>query len=158
MAVVDIIFQIDDPFVEQVKPRLLEQALRLTLQEFNKAATSTVTVVITDTDTIQQLNHQYRGLDSPTDVLSFANRPDPDFPGLDQDHLGEIIIAYPIAESQARTGKHTPLEELTLLTVHGALHLLGFDHDTLPNKAEMWAAQQEIMASLGLAHVQPTED
>ena len=51
----------------------------------------------------------------------------------------------------------SPLQELVLLTVHGTLHLLGFDHDTPTRKGEMWHTQQQIMAELNLAHVQPTE-
>jgi probable rRNA maturation factor len=50
------------------------------------------------------------------------------------------------------------MAEVTLLAVHGTLHLLGFDHDTPEHKAAMWSAQAQVMGDLGLAHVQPTED
>jgi probable rRNA maturation factor len=52
---------------------------------------------------------------------------------------------------------HTPQDEITLLAVHGFLHLLGFDHDTPANRQVMWDIQAQTMAELGLAHVQPTE-
>jgi probable rRNA maturation factor len=158
----DITFQIDEPFQPQVEPEQIEQALRLTFDFFYQAAevVNSVTVVVTDNELIQQLNAQYRGVDAPTDVLSFENAPDPDFPEVDETataHLGDIIIAYPIAQAQALAGGHTPQAEVTLLAVHGFLHLLGFDHDTPANKENMWAAQQRVMTTLGLAHVQPTE-
>jgi probable rRNA maturation factor len=109
---------------------------------------------------VQQLNAQYRGIDAPTDVLSFENTPDPDFPELDETeagHLGDIIIAYPVAEAQAMAAGHTAQQEVILLAVHGLLHLLGFDHDTSENKEKMWQTQRQIMVELGLEHVQPTE-
>ncbi|MBE7551943.1 MAG: rRNA maturation RNase YbeY [Anaerolineales bacterium] len=162
----DIIFQIDEPFPPHVEPDRIEQALQLTLDQFNRTAGSnrvtanSVTVVVTDNELVQQLNAQYRSVDAPTDVLSFENTPDPDFPELDEaaaGHLGDIIIAYPVAEAQALAGGHRPSEEITLLAVHGFLHLLGFDHDTPDHKQAMWAIQKQVMAHLGLAHVQPTE-
>jgi probable rRNA maturation factor len=162
----DVIFQIDEPFQRRVEPDRIEQALRLTFDLFNETGGSnevtanSVTVVVTDNEVVQQLNAQYRGIDAPTDVLSFENTPDPDFPELDEataGQLGDIIIAFPVAEAQALVGGHMPLEEITLLAVHGFLHLLGYDHDTPDRKQAMWATQQQVMAKLGLAHVQPSE-
>ena len=76
------------------------------------------------------------------------------------DRLYELVHEYgrdPVAEKQAVVGGHAVLEEVLLLTVHGTLHLLGFDHNTQVNKEKMWAAQGQVMAELGLAHVLPTE-
>jgi len=148
---------VDPPYGRSVDPGQLERAVGLTLQAHRNTNATTINLTITNNETIEQFNYQYRGIDSPTDVLSFPNVPDPDFPVLDQDHLGDIIIAYPVAESQAIARGHTPLEELILLAIHGTLHLLGFDHDTPASKAEMWRIQHEILAELGLDHVQPTE-
>lgn len=159
----DIFFQIDEPFQALIEPEPLEKAVQWTLQFFGKSSASSVnsmTIVITDNDTVQQLNAQYRGIDAPTDVLSFENTPDPDFPELDETeagHLGDIIIAYPVAEAQAMAAGHTAQNEVILLAVHGLLHLLGFDHDTSENKEKMWQTQRQIMVELGLGHVQPTE-
>lgn len=152
--------QIDEPFDIQVAAEPIEKALQTTFRHFTTVTTGTVSVVVTDNNTVQQFNHQYRGIDAPTDVLSFENILDPDFPSHDSTvapHLGDIIIAYPIAEAQARVAGHAPPEEVILLAVHGALHLLGFDHDTPENKANMWAIQEKIMTDLGLTHIQPTE-
>ena len=148
---------VDQPYARSVQPGQLERALHLTLQAHHQTRATTINLTITTNEIVQQLNGQYRGIDSPTDVLSFPNVPDPDFPLLDQDDLGDIIIAYPVAEFQAKARGHTPQEEVVLLAIHGALHLLGFDHDTPAAKAEMWTAQQAILAKLGLDHVQPTE-
>ncbi len=153
----DIEIQIDDPFAPQIKAELIEAALTRTLTIMEMP--SAVTVVITDSQAVQELNAQYRGVDSPTDVLSFGNEPDPDFPDPEEDdYLGDVIIAYPVAEAQAQAAGHAVMDEVILLAVHGTLHLLGFDHDTPEDKAEMWAKQQQIMAELGLAHIQPTEN
>jgi probable rRNA maturation factor len=148
---------IDQPYTRSVTSDQLERALRLTLQTRHQTRAATINLTITNNETIQQLNYQYRGIDSPTDVLTFPNIPDPEFPLLDQNDLGDIIIAYPVAESQATARGHTLMEELVLLAIHGTLHLLGFDHDSPTAKAEMWTVQQEILDQLGLGHVDPTE-
>ncbi len=173
----EIILQIDEPFDQNVNPTLIEQALqsgfRFLSQTLAPGATPfgrashlklstahTLAVVITNNETIQELNRHYRGIAAPTDVLSFENTLDPDFPELDpaeDDYLGDIIIAYPVAQAQALAAGHTPQDEIILLAVHGLLHLLGFDHDTPENKAAMWNIQQQVMTELKLAHIQPTE-
>jgi probable rRNA maturation factor len=162
----DITFQLDELFQLQVETAPIEKALHLTLDLFAQTAggepatATSVTIVVTDDDMIRQLNAQYRGVDAPTDVLSFENAPDPDFPEVDEaaaGHLGDIIIAYPTAQAQGVASGHSTQEEVTLLAVHGFLHLLGFDHDTPAHKKSMWAAQQQVLSALGLAHVQPTE-
>lgn len=159
----EIAIEIDEAFAATVNPAPIMEALRQTIRRFNKSIilASGLNIIITDETTIRQLNQQYRGIDAPTDVLSFENDSDFDFPILDRmasNHLGEIIIAYPVAKAQAISRGHSPLDEIILLAVHGTLHLLGFDHDTPENKEEMWAAQEQIMADMDLAHVQPTEN
>lgn len=161
----EIALEVDDPFQADIIPEQVEDAVRITLDRLKEtsalAATATaVNIIITDNDTIQQLNRQYRDVDAPTDVLSFENVSDPDFPEVDPaltGYLGDIIIAYPIAQSQAQAAGHTPQEEIMLLAVHGVLHLLGFDHDTPEHKTDMWTVQYQIMAKMDLAHIQPTE-
>jgi probable rRNA maturation factor len=158
----NVFFEIDPSFAAPgVEQERLEEAVQATLVQFypdGVPAHATVNVVITDAETIRQLNHQYLGINMPTDVLSFANMPDPDFPVGEANHLGDIVIAYPVVEEQAQNAGHTPQEELILLAVHGSLHLAGFDHDTTGRKEVMWAAQRRVMERLGLGHVQPTEE
>lgn len=152
-----IILQVDDPFAAQIDTDRIEEALYTVLQRFPQTLPATLTIVITDDETVRQLNARYRGVDSPTDVLSFANTSDPDFPDMEQGHLGDVIIAYPVAQRQALARGHAPQEEVILLAVHGTLHLLGFDHDTDRKREEMWSTQRAILADLNLAHVEPTE-
>lgn len=172
----EIILQIDEPFDQNVNPTFIQQALQSGLRFLSQTLTpgavpfgseshlrlstaNALAVVITDSETIQELNRQYRGIAAPTDVLSFENTLDPDFPELDpaaDGYLGDIIIAYPVAQAQALATGHTPQDEIILLAVHGLLHLLGFDHDTPENKEAMWNIQQQVMTELKLAHIQPT--
>ena len=157
----DITFEIDDAFAASLDREPVGQAIRAALEQFypdRLPAGAHVTLVMTTAEAIQQLNRDYLAIDAPTDVLSFSNEPDPDFPAGETGYLGDIVIAYPVAERQARAAGHTPQEEVTLLAVHGALHLAGFDHDTAATKATMWAAQRQVMDRFGLGHVQPTED
>lgn len=166
----DITLQIDESFQPEIEPHLITQAARSTLQflrqqpssevKLSLAEVNSLSIVITDNEIVQQLNQEYRGVNAPTDVLSFENSPDPDFPEFDETtaaYLGDIVIAFPVAQAQAAAAGHSTQAEIMLLTVHGMLHLLGFDHDTPERKNHMWQIQRQIMTELGLAQVQPTE-
>ncbi|MBL7209672.1 MAG: rRNA maturation RNase YbeY [Dehalococcoidia bacterium] len=114
-------------------------------------------VVITDTETVRQLNRTYRGLDEPTDVLAFRMHLDtgqeqqPSFvaPPDGVRHLGEVIISYPQSVQQAHEQRHRVDQELALLTVHGVLHLLGYDHEQPEESQRMRAKEEEILGKLG---------
>ena len=158
----DVSFQIDELFGAFVSPDAIELALQTTIDLFGQdlGPDSGLTIIVTDDGTLRELNRQYRGIDAATDVLSFTNNPDPDFPEVDPEisnHLGDIVIAYPLASAQAAARGHRTSDEITLLAVHGALHLLGFDHQTVGAKDKMWAAQDQVMARLDLSHIKPTE-
>ena len=156
----ELTVQIDHAFAKQIDPKLIRAALAITLQRFCAASVTSASIVITDNRTMRQFNRAYRGVDTPTDVLAFDNIPDPDFSSGDREtnvHLGDIVIGFPVAEAQAQAAGHTPQQEVILLTVHGALHLVGFDHNTPESKHEMWQAQAQVLAELGLGHIQPTE-
>lgn len=96
---------------------------------------------------MRALNRQYAGIDRPTDVLSFASGELQPEPALT--YLGDVALCPAIARQAAESGRHSLHDELVLLTVHGVLHLLGFDHDTLQRKREMWSAQARILDRLG---------
>jgi probable rRNA maturation factor len=109
---------------------------------------------------MRSLNQTYRGIDAPTDVLSFANHdaapagaPDlalpPELAAEMAAYLGELFIAYPYTAAQAARYAVSVADELCLLTVHGVLHLLGYDHDTAAAEQRMWAAQDAVLAALG---------
>lgn len=90
-----------------------------------RAARGTVTLVITSDRRMRTLNREWRGVDRPTDVLSF---PAGDGPGPAK-HLGDLVIARETAVRQARDEGHSLSTELRVLALHGLLHLLGYDHE-----------------------------
>ncbi len=117
-----------------------------------------ISIVITDDETVRRLNRQYRQVDAPTDVLSFPA--EDEGPGtLDEPpYLGDLIVALPTVERQAQNEGHTAEDELLLAVVHGSLHLVGYDHDTPEHQAAMWAVQEELLRSLGVAITVPLFD
>ncbi|MCS7221442.1 MAG: rRNA maturation RNase YbeY [Anaerolineae bacterium] len=110
-----------------------------------------VTVVLTDDAQVQELNRRYAGVNAPTDVLAFSAREGaPGFviPPEAAGYLGDIIISIPYAARQAAEQGHSLAAELRMLAVHGALHLLGYDHSTAEEQAEMWRRQDSILRAL----------
>ena len=107
---------------------------------------SELSVALVDDDTIQRLNRDYRGKDSPTDVLAFAMSEGEALVEMEGEPLllGDVIISVPTAERQARRRKRPLLDELTMLLAHGLLHLLGYDHDTDETEREMTALTREL--------------
>lgn len=111
--------------------------------------TATLTIYIATDDYVQTLNREYRGVDAPTDVLSFAAEPLP--PEVEEEaYLGDLILAYHHTLQQARQAGHDPLDEFSLLVVHGILHLAGFDHNTPTTQRIMWTKQAELLKMLGI--------
>jgi probable rRNA maturation factor len=110
-----------------------------------------VSLVFTDSETVQRLNRDYRGVDEPTDVLAFYMLPqkgaDSSFalPPDGVTRLGEVIISYPQAVAQAREQGHSPEKELALLVIHGILHLLGYDHEEPEEESKMRERERELL-------------
>jgi probable rRNA maturation factor len=153
----EITIDIDESFAVQVAEEILTAAVSAVLS-FEEVGSAGVAIVITDNDHVQRLNRDYRGVDAPTDVLSFAAQEgdelDVEFAPEAADeidrYLGDLILAYPYAAAQAARYGYPIQIELQLLVVHGCLHLLGYDHDTDEAQAEMWAAQGAILTRLGV--------
>jgi len=140
-----------EAYRSQIYPRLIESAAKATLQHQDVPADAELTIVITSDEQIHDLNTQFRGVDAPTDVLSFpAELTDPESGA---PYLGDVVIAFPRAESQSRAGGHEIAAELQLLIIHGILHLLGHDHADQQEKDHMWAAQAEILGQLGIGDI-----
>lgn len=95
-------------------------------------------ITFVDDDAIATLNRQWRGMDKPTDVLSFAAHDGELIAGLEEE-LGDLVIAVPTATRQARALGHPLATELAVLTTHGLLHLCGFDHEHDPADAKTMA-------------------
>ncbi len=154
---IEIDVQIDEIFAELVDADRLAAVARATLQQ--QAAVGVLTIVVTSDEAVQQLNRDYRGVDAPTDVLSFAaqessdEEPElvlpPEVAAELAAYLGDIVIAYPYAARQAVRFGNSAAAELRLLTVHGVLHLLGYDHATPAEEAAMWAIQEQVLAAFG---------
>ncbi len=143
----EIEVQNDDAY--PVNDERLVVAVREVMERHAVEAGTAVTIVITSNEDVAALNRDFRGVDSPTDVLSFP-ADIPPMPG-EAPYLGDLIIAYPYASAQAAREGHALMDSLSLLVVHGTLHLLGYDHDTFENKAEMWATQNEALLALGIS-------
>ena len=111
-------------------------------------STNDVELIITDDATMKELNAEYRDIDSVTDVLSFPM----DAPFTEQSvydmPLGSIIIAESFVRAKAKEHGHTLQDELSLLFIHGMLHLLGFDHET--DDGEMRKREKELIEEFGL--------
>ena len=126
--------QIDEEYQGLVEADWLASIARQTLELEQIATPAEVSLVITGQDTVRQLNRDYRGLDEPTDVLSFAlteTRGRKRKFALPPDgvlRLGDVIISYPQAAAQAAERGDPTDREVALLVVHGVLHLLGYDH------------------------------
>lgn len=111
-----------------------------------------VAVSFVDEDEIQSINKNYRNKDSVTDVISFALEEGDDeinIPGATR-VLGDIIICVKRAEAQAADYGHSLERELGFLSVHGLLHLLGYDHMNEADEQKMFGRQHEILKAYGL--------
>ena len=141
---------IDKTIIEDIK-RAVE-----TISELYDVKGSEVSLTITDDDTIHKLNREYRGIDRPTDVLSFAfhesDEPEIITDDIDEavDTLGDIIISVERAKIQAEDYGHSLRREIVFLTVHGMLHLLGYDHIEEEDRLEMEQEQNFVMLHLGI--------
>ncbi len=126
-------------------------AARYALDEMGVNPLAELSVLLVDIDYMTELNHRWMGSDGPTDVLAFP---------MDEgsvDHgpgeagagepalLGDIVLCPEVAAKQAVTAGHTTADELHLLTVHGVLHLLGYDHAEPEEEREMFALQARLL-------------
>lgn len=140
---------------------LLERAITAALEAEGVATPCEVDVLITDDEGIHQINLEQRGIDRPTDVLSFPmfnylpGQPPAD--GADADPatgltpLGDMVISLERARAQAEEYGHPVERELSYLAVHSVLHLLGYDHmDEGEEKAQMRAREEAILGKLGM--------
>lgn len=108
-----------------------------------------VTVAIVDDAEIRRMNREYRGIDSPTDVLSFPAHEGFMLLSEPDAFLGDIAISVDRARLQADEYGHSIERELAFLTIHGMLHLLGFDHILKEDEEEMIALQDQILREMG---------
>ena len=157
--------QIDEEYAALVEASGLEAVVATALERHGDELgdATQVTLVVTSDEAVQALNRDFRGIDAPTDVLSFAAQESletepalalpPELAAEMDRHLGDVVIAYPYAERQAQRFGNTIAAELRLLAIHGTLHLLGYDHATPDEEEAMWAEQEAILTPLGDANM-----
>jgi probable rRNA maturation factor len=130
--------------LEEIK-KLIDYAIsyeKLDNIEFN--------IIIVDNDTIHDLNKQYRNVDRPTDVISFALEDNMDVSLENIRLLGDIYISIDKAKQQANDYGHSFLREVAFLSIHGFLHLLGYDHMNEKEELEMFEKQELILNGYGI--------
>src|SRR5262245_11465460 len=154
---VEVDVQIDERFAGEAEAELIERALLATLAGEGIGGPVEVSVLVTDDRALHALNRDYRGVDAPTDVLSFAaedrDASGPAFvlPPEAPRYLGDIAISYERVIAQAAEYGHSREREMAYLTAHGVLHLLGYDHEGgAEDAAAMRAREEATMDRLGL--------
>jgi len=135
---------------ETVLLRLMEH----NLSELHVSADADVAILLVDEGAMEALHVQWMDEPGPTDVLSFPMdelRPGTEDMPTPAGLLGDIVLCPQVAETQATAAKHSTVDELILLTTHGLLHLLGFDHAEPEDKREMFGIQNDLILSFHVA-------
>jgi probable rRNA maturation factor len=138
-----------------VKRAWIRQTILAVLDAENVSAPLEIDCLVTNDAGIRALNSRYRGIDQPTDVLSFAL----DEPGTDgaafpvtpggTAGMGILVVSYPTAVEQAQRNRVAVEDELRLLLVHGMLHILGYDHERQKEGLAMRKKEREILGLIG---------
>ncbi len=137
---------VESTFADQVATRSLEEQAKKVLAAEQVPPKSELSVLVTDDETMRDLNRRFRHVDEPTDVLSFGLDDGPAFatPPDSANQAGEVIISFPSALHQARGAGHGVELELLHLLTHGVLHILGYDHEE-PEDARNMHAKEELL-------------
>ncbi len=126
----------------------LRECAAWVMQEMRVHPEADLTITVIDEAAMEVLHVKWMDLPGPTDVMSFPMdelRPGRDGVEPDEGILGDIVLCPTVAAKQAAEAGHTPAEELLLLTVHGILHLLGFDHAEPEERKEMFGLQRTLL-------------
>lgn len=129
----------------EIIEKLLDYAI-----EYEELDNLEFNVIIVDNEKIHELNKEFRGIDRPTDVITFALEDNEDFPVMETRILGDIYISLEKAKGQAIEYGHGFLRELSFLAIHGFLHLLGYDHMVEEEEKIMFSKQEEILNGFGI--------
>ena len=121
-------------------------------EKVNDDAEMSVTFV--SNEEIKRINHEFRNKDEVTDVLSFPQEElgdgEIEIVGDIPVHLGDVIISLDVVKKQAEEYEHSLEREIAFLAVHGFLHLIGYDHETIEEEKEMFKRQENILQEFGL--------
>lgn len=134
---------------------LIKQLLNKAVEYENLSGEIEVSITFVDNEKIRKINKQYRNMDKPTDVISFALEEqvegEVEIVGVTLPRiLGDIVISIPKAKQQAKDYNHSYRRELGFLALHGFLHLLGYHHETEKEEQMMFQRQKEILEKHGL--------
>ena len=140
------------PLTEDVEA-LIHTVLNETARRHDLTELAEVSLTLVDDEQIHEINREYRDVDRPTDVISFALEEGEEpavIGGPAEMLLGEIVISMETARRQAEEYGHTLAREVAFLALHGMLHLLGYDHMTAADEKRMFDKQTEILTALGV--------
>lgn len=142
-------YEINDLYNVDFNYDYLDKVIKRTLKH-EKVKNAFFSIIFVDNKQIKELNKNYRGLDKETDVISFALEDNDDIINADIRVLGDIYISIPKCLEQAESYNHSVKRELSFLTVHGLLHLLGYDHMNKDEEEEMFQLQELILNEEGI--------
>ena len=154
----NILLEVDEG-LERFEPlaQAVCAAVQKALEQANGPELAQIGLFIVDDEAIHEMNREHRGVDNPTDVLSFpmlepGQTPAPTDldPETGEVLLGDIVISLPTAERQAQEYGHSLAREAAYLAVHGTLHLLGLDHEDDAAREEMRRYEEAAMTAVGL--------
>jgi probable rRNA maturation factor len=152
---IEIEFIDETETMDESKLKNLSQLLQLAAEMEAVNPNTEVSVTFVENQRMQEINREYRNIDKPTDVISFALEEEgegeiavigDDLPTV----LGDIIVSVQKAEEQAKDYGHSYERELGFLLIHGFLHLLGYDHLNEEDEKKMFGRQEEILHQFGL--------
>lgn len=142
-------YEINDNYHVDFKYDYLHSVIKRTLKH-EKIKNAFFSIIFVDENEIKKINKEYRKIDKVTDVISFAFEDNNDLMYNDIRVLGDIYICIPRAIEQASDYGHSLKRELSFLTVHGLLHLLGYDHMEKEDEKVMFALQELILNEEGI--------
>ena len=144
----------------EIRPRSTPAAIRSLIRTVSRTTLVTsgltgrvrLSVHLVDDDEIHRINVEHRGVDAPTDVLSFPQIENSGFisPPGEAVHVGDIVLSLDRVHAQAQEYGHSVEREIGYLTAHGILHCLGFDHESEADRAEMREREEVVMGATGL--------
>lgn len=152
---VELTLSEEAPLPEGIDAALFERVARAVLAAEGVGGPVELGLTIVDAETMREINREQRGVDAPTDVLSFPlidqTRPSPFVAPPDGVlHLGDIVLCAPVAVQQAEEYGHPVAREVAYLFAHGLLHLLGYDHEDPAAQAEMRRREEAALAAAGV--------
>jgi probable rRNA maturation factor len=144
----NIAIQVTPRFRGEVDAETLRRVAAEVLAHEGMTGETELSLIITDDEAVRELNRRFRGVDAPTDVLAFGAGAEEQFVSAPESlpYLGDVVISYQRAQAQAEELGHAVVEELSLLVIHGVLHLLGYDHQEDTAAQEMREREEHILS------------